>query len=146
MKFYIAMICLVSMLIIAPISYMIADTEAPYIYDESMSYVIPERTQAGHQLIVHWSVKVNRVCPGEIIRNIVDAKSGAKISYDPTRAAGTVELSDKELNRTFQLPSGIAPGEKFYYADGEYQCNFLQRFYPLHSRTPRLPFTILPNQ
>lgn len=143
MKLYLTYLVLIG-IILGALAFMSADTTPPYEYDVAESYVIPEQTQAGHQLTVHWKIKVNRICPGTIVRTIVDTKTGIRVSYDPTPAANTLETVDHELNRTFMLPTGIPPGAKWYYSDGDYACNLLQRFYPLHVRTPRLPFTVLP--
>jgi hypothetical protein len=135
----------ISLLVIAPTVYMLADDQPPYEYDVENSYVVPRQTRAGHQVTVHWKLsRINRVCPGVIIRTIVDALTGVRTTYDPAPAATTIDLMDNELNRTFLLPSGITPGSKWYYSDAEYACNPLQRFYPLKERTPRLSFDILP--
>lgn len=143
-KFIIA-VAIVASVIIAPMVYMMADNQPPYDYDGVNSQVIPSQTPAGRQLRVHWVLKrVNRICPGSITRTIVDQKSGTRISYDPAPAATNVELGDTELDRTFLLPPEIPPGKKWYYADAEYACNPLQRFYPLKLRTPRLSFEVVP--
>ena len=132
-----------TLLIVMPISYMLGDTQPPYEYDASRSYVIPQHTAAGKQITVHWHfLRINRICVGRITRHIVDQMTGVNISYDPTLAAATVEVGMDSLDRTFFLPQGILPGMKWYFAEGEYACNPLQRFYPLVTRTPRLSFEV----
>jgi hypothetical protein len=134
-----------SFAVIAPLAYMLADTTPPYEYDEENSYVIPSSTRAGKQMTVHWRFrKFNRVCVGVITRHVVDQETTVRFSYDPTAAAITEELSpgNMSLNRTFFLPPNIMPGKKWYYADAEFACNPLQRFYPLRVRTPRLSFEV----
>lgn len=143
MRFTVILVALLTLLVIAPMSYMIADTEPPYEFDAEQSYVIPSKTAAGHQIVVHWHIiRVNRVCPGMITRYIVDDRTMTKISYDAVPSARQVELGARELNRTFLLPSGIQPGKKWYYSEGYYACNPLQHFYPLIVRTPRLSFEV----
>ncbi len=144
MKFVVTLVALITLLVIAPLAYMIADNEPPYEFDAEQSYVVPSKTAAGHQIVVHWHIiKVNRVCPGMITRYIVDDVTKAKISYDAVSSARQVEFGVRELNRTFLLPFGIHPGKKWYYSEGEYACNPLQRFYPLIVRTPRLSFEVI---
>ncbi len=144
MKALIVFSAVISFFIIMPLSYMLSDIQPPYEFDVDKSYIVPHRAIGGRQLTVHWHVKrVNRICPGTITRFIVDAKTGARISYDPTLAAKSIDLKDNTFDRTFYLPEGIAPGVKYYYAEGNYACNPLQRFYPLLARTPRLTFEVI---
>lgn len=147
LKILTAFSALLSFLVIAPVSYMSFDTEPPYVYDKDGSYIVPERTHAGHQITVHWKLRrVNRICPGFITRNIVDAETGVRVMYDPVPATQSVVQGDSELNRAFLLPSGIGPGRKLYYSEGAYGCNLLQRLWkPLQLRTPTLEFEILPH-
>ncbi len=143
MRLAIATSTVVSFLVIAPIAYMTADTQPPYEFDVSQSYVVPSTTPAGRQILVHWKIsKVNRVCPGSITRFVVDQRTGARVSYDPAPAASNVESNDEWLDRTFFLPPETVPGMKWYYSDGDYSCNPLQRIYPLRVRTPRLSFEV----
>lgn len=134
---------LFTLLVVTPISYMMFDTLPPYEYDELQSYVIPEHTPAGRQMLVHWKFKrVNRTCVGSITRYVVDQETKIRISYDPTAAARTVDRDDMALDRTFYLPPNTVPGKKWYYVDAEFACNPLQHFYPLRVRTPRLTFEV----
>lgn len=124
--------------------YLIADNQPPYTYYPDESYVKPSTTYPGHQVEVYWKLKVNRVCRGTAVRIIVDERTGARFSYDPTAATATIKLGDDHLRRTFLLPDGISPGKKMYRAEGEYVCNILQRFFPLKVVTPELQFEVLP--
>lgn len=126
------------------LGYLIADNTPPYIYFADESYVKPSVTQKGHQVEVYWKLKVNRICPGHIIRSIVDEKTGVKFSYDPYPAISAIKIGDDHLSRTFLLPEGISPGKKIYRANAEYVCNPLQRFWPLKVQTPDLQFEIIP--
>lgn len=143
MRLVILASAVVSAFVVVPVAYMIADNLPPYEYDAEMSYLRPNPASPHQQMIVRWHFKkINRVCPGVVTRHIVDATSGARISYDPTPAATTIELADHYLDRTFTLPYAITPGPKLYYSDGEYTCNMIQRFYPLRVATPRLRFDV----
>jgi hypothetical protein len=145
LKMILVMSAVISTFVIAPVAYMAADYQPPYEYDASRSYIIPDPAMPGNQLLVHWELKkVNRICTGSITRFVVDALTKERIAYDPTTAAQNVELDDTYLNRTLLLPSGISPGDKEYYADGEFHCNLLQRFFPLRVRSPRLYFSVSP--
>ena len=143
MKFAISAVFAVSLFLIAPLAFLMTDNLPPYEYDPSRSYIVPSHTEAGRQIIVHWYItRINRVCPGSITRHIVDQQTGLRVSYDPTPSARNLEVEDKYLDRTFFLPTLITPGMKWYYAEGEYACNPLQRFYPLRVRTPRISFEV----
>lgn len=123
------------------ISYLAADNQPPYDYDVSKSYIKPSVSQAGHQVTVHWEVKINRICKGFIVRNIIDSRTGAITSYDPVAALG-LPTGDDFLDRTFFLPEGMGVGPKLYRVQAEYNCNLLQNFFPLKVQTPDLHFVI----
>jgi hypothetical protein len=135
---------LFSAIVVAPMAYMLADNEAPYIYDVEHSYIKPSETMADHHVIVHWEMRINRICPGMVVRNIIDAHTGVKITYDAVPAVH-LSMTDPTINNVLYLPAGILPGAKLYQVDGYFSCNLLQQFYPLHTVTPRIPFTILPS-
>lgn len=124
------------------LAYMAADNVPPYNYIVERSYVKPNPAPSGRQVTVHWEFKINRLCPGAVGRTIVDAKSGARVSYDPTPALSTVRPGDTSLERTFFLPEEMPPGPKLYRANAEYACNPLQRIWPLKVQTPDLPFEV----
>lgn len=133
----------VSLAVVAcAIAYMLSDNQPPYSYIIEKSYVIPNPSQAGHQVTVHWELKVNRLCAGVIVRTIVDAKTGAKVSYDPTPSLSTMRMQDTSLERTFFLPEGAQPGPKLYRANAEYICNPLHRIWPLKVQTPDIHFEV----
>ena len=143
LKLILVFVAAFSLFVIAPISYMAFDNMPPYEYDAEKSYIVPKETPAGRQMTVSWKLKkINRVCIGSITRHVVDQDTMVRFSYDPTAAAATIDISDDVLNRTFFLPPNVATGKKWYYADAEFACNPLQRFYPLRVRTPRLSFEV----
>lgn len=143
MKIAIMFSALVSFLIIMPLVYMFADNEPPYVFDVERSYITPVRVQSLEPVIVHWYLlKINRICPGIIIRYIVDSKTGIKTTYDATNAVVPDNKDDRELERVFFLPQGITPGPKIYRSDGLYVCNMVHRFWPLHVLSPDLHFDV----
>lgn len=121
---------------------MFADNQPPYTYDAEHSYIKPDPSDGGKQVIVHWAIKVNRLCPGSIYRTIVDARTGAKVTYDATPAFLSIKQDDTVLERSFHLPEEILSGPKIYRANAEYYCNPLQRFFPLKVQTPDIKFTV----
>ena len=129
-------------ILLGAVGFMLADNQQPYIYLAEKSYVRPDPAAPGHQILVHWEFKVNRVCPGLIVRTLVDARTGAKISYDPILALGTIKMGDTSLERTFLLPEGMLPGHKIYRANAEYVCNPLHRIWPLKVQTPDIHFEV----
>lgn len=144
MKTAVTMSAAISFLAIAPIAYMAADNEPPYEYDVGNSYVVPSHPRVEHQVTVHWALKkINRVCPGSIVRYIIDVDTRIKTTYDATAAASSVESGDYELDRSFMLPPNVTPGLKIYRAEGFYVCNPLQHFWPLRAVTPDLRFEVI---
>jgi hypothetical protein len=143
MRIVIVFSALVSALIIAPVSYMMADNQVPYEYDYATSYMFPARPHLDRQVTMHWVIRrVNRICPGHIVRIITD-ESGARVTYDPTPAAMDIHLGDKYMDRTFFLPPNLKPGPHFYKNVGYYACNPLQRFWPLVVETRAVPFEVV---
>lgn len=134
----------VSFFLIAPIAYMTADNAPPYVYDVKNSYVVPLRPRVQFQVTVHWALKrVNRVCPGFLVRYIIDADTMVKTTYDAIPVADNVDANATELNRTFLLSPNITPGPKIYRAEGFYSCNPLQHIWPLRVVTPDLHFEVV---
>lgn len=124
------------------LAFMLADNQPPYSYIVEKSFVRPNPAHSGRQVTIHWEFKINRLCPGAIVRTIVDARTKAKVSYDPTPALGTVAMGDTSLERTFFLPEEMLPGPKLYRANAEYICNPLHRIWPLKVQTPDLAFEV----
>lgn len=130
-------------LLLGGVAYMAADNQPPYDYIIEQSYVRPNPAHPGRQITVHWELKINRICPGVIVRTIVDAKTKARVSYDPALALVTVRAGDTSLERTFFLPEEMLPGPKLYRANAEYICNPLNRIWPLKVQTPDLYFEVI---
>lgn len=133
--FFVALVC-------GQFAYLAADNQPPYSYIVDKSYIKPNPAHPGRQIIVHWEFKINRLCPGIVIRTIADAITGASISYDPAPVFNQVKFGDTSLERTFFLPEGMLPGKKLYRAHAEYVCNPLQRIWPLKVQTPDIAFEV----
>ena len=128
------------------IAFMAFDTTPPYEYDTENSTIVPDLvSDESQQITVQWKIKrVNRICPGANQRQLFDPKTGVILAtYDATPAATSSSLKDGYLNRTFSLPWAILPPGKIgYRATVAYQCNILQKFYPLIVTTPSLYFYV----
>jgi hypothetical protein len=138
-----------TILVIAPLTYMLADNQPPYEYLTGRSYLTPLVAKQGSQMTVHWELRVNRYCPGVVSRTIIDEKTGVRISYDPVLVIAEPGVSlqfgpDRVmlLNRSFTLPLTIDPGPKLYRAYIEFHCNPLQFIWPLRVKTPDLEFVV----
>lgn len=134
-------IAVISVACFAPI-WMLLDRTPPYTGHQGE--VVPAEPRAGEWMTVAWTVKVNRVCPGTIQREVVDAKR-VVWNYDVQPAIRREQLTDENrLHRSFILPTGASPGPARYRARTCYRCNPLQAWWPICSWTPEIPFTIRP--
>jgi hypothetical protein len=128
------------------VAFMILDTTPPYEYDVKQSTIVPDLVEnENQQVTVQWKIKrVNRICPGATQRQLFDPKTQVILAtYDATPAAVTGSIKDGYLNRTFALPWAVLPpGRIGYRATVSYQCNVLQKFYPLVVATPNLYFYV----
>lgn len=129
------------------IVFMIFDTTPPYEYDVTQSKIVPHIVEGGVLVEVDWKIsKFNRTCPGINIRVLFDPKSGARITvYDPvpTASRSDIKENDSHLIRTFLVPMRISKGLVGYRAHQSYQCNWLQKFFPLEITTPDLFFEMI---
>lgn len=133
---------------VVPVSRAAFDTDHPYEFVVESSYIVPPEfdDSLGQQMTVHWAIEIRRTCPGSVVRYIIDARSGAKTTFDKTDATMTVSVGDHFMDKTFFLPPGLRPGRKIYRSDVEYSCNWLQDLVPslrIRYTTPDLSFTIL---
>lgn len=128
------------------VAYMAADNTPPYEYDAYQSSIIPDLiTDELQQVTVKWKLKkINRICPGSNQRQLFDPKTGVILAtYDAQPAAISSSIIDGYLHRTFSLPWAVLPpGRIGYRATVRYQCNILQKFYPLEVTTPTLYFYV----
>lgn len=128
------------------VAFMAADNTPPYEYDVENSVIVPDLVkEETQQVTVMWKIKrVNRICPGANLRQLFDPKTGVILAtYDAAPAATSSSLKDGYLNRTFTLPWAVLPPGKIgYRATVSYQCNMLQKFFPLVVTTPNLYFYV----
>lgn len=127
------------------VAWMATDNRPPYDYlgREMGSRIEPSPAKQGSQVRLHWKLNVYRTCKGAVQRYLVD-RDTLKIvaAYDMTGASVTVKMGDRDLYKTFQLPPGLPPRVE-YRATVYFQCNLLQRIWPLVVEAPHIPFDIV---
>jgi hypothetical protein len=128
---------IVSIFVVMPVVYMLADTQPPYEYVSAR--IEPETVEPGQTVTVHWHLKINRKCKGINQRQVADSQ-GRIVNYDPTIAAG-LSVSEK-FSVAFTAPRGLAPGPAKYRVISNYSCNLMQSFFPLHVVTPDVSFFV----
>lgn len=115
------------------------DNEPPYSYLEGT--VFPDPAPEASQITVHWKLKMNRMCPGAVQRQLIDSR-GLTHTYDAAPAATSASVRDGYLLRTFLLPQNMPRGLTKYRANVCYVCNPLQLFFPLCKTTPEISFIL----
>jgi hypothetical protein len=129
---------ILTVFVITPIVYMVADTQKPYEYLSGQ--IVPYVVLPGQVVTVKWQLKINRKCRGLNQRQIVDS-GGRIINYDPVIAAGTSVTEDFSI--AFEIPYGLAPGPAKYRVHSTYVCNWMQSLvWPIHVTTPDIPFAV----
>ena len=138
----------VSVAIVAPLMWMLLDRDPPYT--DHVGTITPADPAPGDWITVDWKLTVHRVCHGWVQREIVDSQ-GVICNYDKQPAIRRDQLSNQQmgsppdrLNRSFPLCDRAAPGPARYRALTCYQCNPLQKWWPICVRTPNIQFTIRP--
>lgn len=130
------------------VGYFALDRTPPYVFHEEGSAIIPPSGHGGDQITVVWHVSTYRVCAGTVERQLIDPDTGAVIaSYDPSPAAiNGVDVGGGYLRKTFALPRVIQKGWIQYHAKLNYQCNWLQVWFPaafgIKYITPKLLFKV----
>lgn len=133
----------VSVLLGLWVSWMWVDNELPYTYFPDESAITPNPALDGGQVTVNWKIKVHRSCPGTSQRMMLDGKTRRQVAtYDATPAVTSVTTADQNLVRTFMLPSGLPP-EVIYKSNIGFECNLLQKIFPLRQVTPELRFRVV---
>jgi hypothetical protein len=140
----------VAVIFMAPLFWMLLDREPPYV--EHIGKVIPPEVQAGDQITVEWQMKINRVCPGYIAREVVDSQN-VLWNYDVQPSVRREQQFDvsgiprlTKLRRSFVIPEQAAPGPARYRSLACYVCNPIQQLWPICTRTPDVEFSILPKE
>ncbi len=130
---------LAALLFVGLPGYFAFDNEPPYTYLDGE--VFPDPAPEASQVTVRWTLKVNRICPGAVQRQLIDSR-GIAHTYDAAPAATAASVRDGYLFRTFMLPQNMPTGATRYRANVCFACNPLQFFYPLCKTTPELTFTL----
>lgn len=119
----------------------------PVQFFENGSYITPFSSPAGEQLTVVWKVNVRESCSGTVERIMLSPAREILVRYDPTIPATTADnLGPGTIKKTFATPRSLPQGKIIYRAVLSYECNWLQRMFPVLSiryTTPDLEFEIL---
>lgn len=133
----------------ATAAFMLADTEAPYIYHADKSFILPEFAEGGDQMTVYWRVTINRRCEGFTQRVLFDPRTGVILAtYDAapmvpkTNIVSEIAGDGPYSVRTFLLPQVIQKGKIGYRSAVCYSCNPLRRLIPVCTFTPDLFFEV----
>lgn len=137
-------ISIVLSVIAASVAFMFFDTDPPYNYDASRSYIEPDHADGGDTVTSNWKVTMNRWCPGTMQRQLFDPRTGAIVSTYDTIPMAHHSIIDKDgyLRRNFILPRAISKGRTGYRVNVCFSCNPLQRLYPVCYKTPDLFFMV----
>ena len=139
----------ITAIITSSLVYMLLDNVPPY--DFKSGRIEPNPATSGRNVNVIWDIEVRRYCPGTVYRTIVGpiTKSNASVVYfyDPIHAiiskSNVNDFRNKELIVTFSIPFVQSIGAYNYAAKIDYECNWLQKFFPLRVNLPVVPFEIL---
>ena len=125
--------------------FLVFDNTHPYrwLYGE----IIPDPAGNGAQVQVHWRIEKIRWCPGIVTRQVIGPLENGNAlvhSYDPFPAFAEKVLPNKinEKFIPFRLPDNLTEGKYAYRVFIDYNCNILQRFWPLHVELPELRFSV----
>ena len=123
----------------------VIDTDPPFQYltEEQGSRIIPNPVRAEGGVKTEWQLtKVTKDCPRQIERLYYSIDTGELVTtQDATPLSLSVRKSETQLSRSFDLPPGL-PQRTGYRARACFQCNFLQRFYPVCILSPQLTINI----
>ena len=120
------------------------DRQIPYEYLSGRIY--PSPAKQASQIALDWTIKVNRLCPGNVHRLLYDADTSKLVySYDRTPSAISVKMGDTSLPKSFWLPPQKLPPNIRYAANVCFPCNILQNLIPslaICVPTPDLFFSV----
>lgn len=135
-------LCLIPPAAGGQLAYWAMDRQPAYEYLHGE--IIPDPAPQGGQVSLPWTISVNRLCPGNVLRVLYDADTGAMVSaYDRTPSSISVKIGDTKLVKTFQLIRGLPPRIR-YTANVCFECNPLQKVWPICVQTPDLFFRMQP--
>jgi len=125
----------------------VVDNEPPFRYltEEQGSRIIPNPVKAEGTVKTEWLLSnVTKDCPRQVERLYYDRDTNELITtQDATPLQVTVKKSATQLSRSFDLPPGLPP-RTGYRARACFQCNFLQRIFPVCVLSPQLSINIVP--
>jgi hypothetical protein len=135
---------LIGGLVVAPITYMAADREPPFV--RLGGRVIPNTLHSGDEFTVEWDLFVNthRRCwaVGGIEITFIDSAGAIKI-LEPQPVLADPSNRDAHISRVLRLPMGMTDGPARYRAVGYFACNVIQQYVPIRITGPDLLFTVL---
>lgn len=125
--------------VVGTLFYLAIDRAPPFEYVSGE--VLPPSPPAGGQISIHWHLRINRVCPGWVEREIVDHRG--YIWRNAGSAVRVASARDEDVVNTLELPHALGPTRAKYVANICFVCNPLHRVWPICVRTPELPFEIV---
>ena len=127
------------------LAFMLLDNQIPIEYLREGAFIEPNPARNGSQMLLHWPIRVNRICPATIRRTLTDTLTKETVvSYDRTPSATSVKMGDTYLAKSFALPSSGMPPQVTYSAEACFECNILQMISPLCVKTPTIDFRVQP--
>lgn len=124
---------------IAPLLIFWANEQVPVAY--STRSALTPQVAPGGELRIKIKAEISKPsCKATVFRSIVDS---ADIIYDIV-SVNRPAFADYEVVMT--IPLGAAPGKARYRARVEWNCNPVQKYFPLVILQPELEFEILPVQ
>lgn len=125
----------------------VVDNEPPFRYltEEQGSRIIPNPVKEEGTIKTEWKLtQVTKDCPRQVERLYYARDTNELITtQDATPLQMVVKKSASELSRSFDLPPGLPP-RAGYRARACFQCNFLQRIFPVCVLSPQLSINIIP--
>lgn len=134
----------VSILVITPITFMVADRRDPVVLQQDESYLTPTTIGTTQKFLVTYKVKEYRACDGEIAIRITDS-TGRIFPYavEPTVYRRTVNRDANTFVKERTAPAGMAPGPATYHVQPWRWCNVFQKYvWPIKSQDVTLHFTV----
>lgn len=129
------------------VAWMATDNGPPFQYlpEEQGSRVVPNPVKQEGAVKTEWLLtSVSKDCPRQIERLYYDRDTGELVTtQDATPLQTTIRKSSTQLSRSFDLPPGLPP-RVGYRARACFQCNFLQRLFPICFLSPQLSINIIP--
>lgn len=100
--------------------------------------VLTKNVPPGGELKISISADINKRCDATVYRSIIDSSDVVHELKETPRSQETDYIV------TVTVPLGASPGQAFYSARIEWQCNFMQKLFPQEVFQRNLPFNILP--